>query len=172
MLGAWIAATATITTTTPVPAPLISTSTKSSGGNASMTSTVRISSGSISERLNPAISPIVRPSRYASSVAAIANPITERPPHRMRLSTSRPRKSVPSQAEPAGPVSGVPIGASGSCGAREGPSSATRTTTATISAPTAPAPVRRNRSRRAHAGSRIFGTSSITIRSASRFSAM
>ena len=51
MPGAWIAATPITSTSMPVPAPLISTSRNSSGGKASITSTLRISTGSMRERL-------------------------------------------------------------------------------------------------------------------------
>ena len=63
MPGAWIAATPITSTSMPVPAPLISTSRNSSGGKASITSTLRISTGSMRERLNPAISPTDMPIR-------------------------------------------------------------------------------------------------------------
>ena len=63
MPGAWITATPITSTSTPVPAPLISTSRNRSGGKASITSTLRISTGSMRERLNPAISPTDIPIR-------------------------------------------------------------------------------------------------------------
>ena len=66
------------------------------GGNASSTSMHRMSAESAIERVKPANNPMEMPKTYARAVAAPARAITDRPPHSTRLSTSRPRKSVPS----------------------------------------------------------------------------
>ena len=76
---------------------------------------------------------------------------------------------MPSQASPEGPASGMPTGAFGSCGAKYWPNRATKTTTKTIVSPSAPENVRSEAQAARHAGSRSFGTSSSTIRSATRF---
>ena len=144
--GSWISATPTTRTVRLEPKPVTSTNKKRSAGSDSRTSAERISTGSSSPREYPAASPTTRPPAYASSTERPASAITLRPPQRMRESTSRPRKSVPSSASALGPSYGIPIGRAGACGATNGPNRATSRTSTSTAAPTAPAPLRAKRS--------------------------
>ena len=59
----------------------------------------------------------------------------ERPPQRKRLRTSRPRLSVPSGTELEGCAYGAPAKSVGECGAKNGPMSASATSSTTRRTP-------------------------------------
>src|SRR5436190_16482760 len=78
---------------------------------------------------------MVTPRTSPMSVAAIDSPRTERPPHRKRLSTSRPRLSAPSSTVDEGGAYGAATKADGEYGAKTGPMSAVATRRLTRTTP-------------------------------------
>ena len=73
-----MAATPAMRTPTPVPAPVISTSRKSSGGSASITSTLRMSSGSSIDAVLVAVAALVPPTLLGMYGGAVADAFPKR----------------------------------------------------------------------------------------------
>src|SRR3954451_12556782 len=134
------------------PTVAIATSASTIDGNARITSMPRISASSRKEREYAATRPMAAPKLSPSAVAASESPRIDRPPQRKRLSTSRPRLSVPSSALADGFEYASPTNSVGSCGAKNGPISAVATSSSTSATPTFVRP-----SRQARRKSRISG---------------
>ncbi len=108
-------------TQVPLPAPAINTSRSTNGGNTIRTSTERIRIGSSRESESPAKRPIRPPITYIPTTQASDVQSTGRPPSSTRLSTSRPRVSVPSGARDARPGGGDPDRLTERVGGEQGP---------------------------------------------------
>ena len=108
----------------------------------------------------------MRPTRYASPVAASASASSDAPAVEDAAEHVAAELVGAERVRSRRLANGGPTDAVGECGARNGPISATPTMNTTIAKPIAPGRRPQEAQPLAHAGSRSFGTSSITTRSA------
>ena len=132
-----IVVTPTTSTSSQSFAPIVETTTsaRTIEGKARITSIARMSTSSRNERAYAATRPIDTPSTRPRAVASSESPRIERPPQRNRLRTSRPRLSAPSRTAWEGCAYGTAANSVGECGAKNGPTSATPTSSATSRRP-------------------------------------